>query len=59
MPYDKILDTPLLQSLTVVDSRGLGDLTINSVSLLEMELRNLDGLWHAGQCCGAGAHGAN
>ncbi|XP_072147827.1 uncharacterized protein [Setaria viridis] len=36
---------PCLQRLTVDDSRGLGDLTINSVSLLQMELRNLRGLW--------------
>ncbi|XP_034579042.2 putative F-box/FBD/LRR-repeat protein At4g03220 [Setaria viridis] len=36
---------PCLQRLTVEDSRELGDLTINSVSLLQMELRNLRGLW--------------
>ena len=34
-----------LQNLTVSDSRGLGDLTINSESLLRMELRSLRGLW--------------
>ena len=36
---------PCLQNLTVSDSRGLGDLTINSESLLRMELRSLRGLW--------------
>jgi len=34
-----------LQKLTVTDSRGLGNLTINSESLLRMELSNLRGLW--------------
>ncbi|KAG0541445.1 hypothetical protein BDA96_02G017200 [Sorghum bicolor] len=35
---------PCLQRLTVDDVRGLGDLSIHSGSLLEMELRNLCGL---------------
>ncbi|CAN6212926.1 unnamed protein product [Urochloa humidicola] len=36
---------PCLQRLTVDDSRGLGNLTISSDSLLRMELKNLRGLW--------------
>jgi hypothetical protein len=36
---------PCLQKLTVTDSSGLGNLTINSESLLWMELSNLRGLW--------------
>ncbi|CAL5091933.1 unnamed protein product [Urochloa decumbens] len=36
---------PCLQRLTVDDSRGLGILTVSSESLLQMELKNLRGLW--------------